>query len=410
MNKKEFKLCIISILISSIFVTILSNFKFFNYDKYFLFPITILLITFLFVIYKKKMVVNKKGYIYLLPICAIILGTFFFKTNISNMIINVFILPALISILFLKLTNINYNMSGNFLKWFYYLFPYKLFNNLKIVKDNVKIAKGDNKKIKNIIKGILISIPFVIVIILLLTSADMYFSAFLDKAINKIIVMFNIEYVINNILTFVIFFIIAFSVLVNIINAKDKVIASGKKKSVEVYIVNTVLIIVNFVFVLFVISEISKLAGNFLKLPSMYTYAEYAREGFFQLLLVTVINFSILFFLIYKTDTINKNGGLKCLVLILIMFTILLIFNSYYRMFLYMYEYGFTVLRTQVILFLLMELIIAVLFIKKLISGLKYMDANTITWVIIITYVINIIVCNNNIIALINNYLGYIKK
>ena len=410
MNKKEFKLCIISILISSIFVTILSNFKFFNYDKYFLFPITILLITFLFVIYKKKMVVNKKGYIYLLPICAIILGTFFFKTNISNMIINVFILPALISILFLKLTNINYNMSGNFLKWFYYLFPYKLFNNLKIVKDNVKIAKGDNKKIKNIIKGILISIPFVIVIILLLTSADMYFSAFLDKAINKIIVMFNIEYVINNILTFVIFFIIAFSVLVNTINVKDKVIASGKKKSVEVYIVNTVLIIINFVFVLFVISEISKLAGNFLKLPSMYTYAEYAREGFFQLLLVTVINFSILFFLIYKTDTINKNGGLKCLVLILIMFTILLIFNSYYRMFLYMYEYGFTVLRTQVILFLLMELIIAVLFIKKLISGLKYMDANTITWVIIITYVINIIVCNNNIIALINNYLGYIKK
>lgn len=95
MNKKEFKLCIISILISSIFVTILSNFKFFNYDKYFLFPIIILLITFLFVIYKKKMVVNKKGYIYLLPICAIILGTFFFKTNISNMIINVFILPAL---------------------------------------------------------------------------------------------------------------------------------------------------------------------------------------------------------------------------------------------------------------------------------------------------------------------------
>ena len=33
MNKKEFKLCIISILISSIFVTILSNFKFFIYDK-----------------------------------------------------------------------------------------------------------------------------------------------------------------------------------------------------------------------------------------------------------------------------------------------------------------------------------------------------------------------------------------
>ena len=142
----------------------------------------------------------------------------------------------------------------------------------------------------------------------------------------------------------------------------------------------------------------------------MYTYAEYAREGFFQLLLVTVINFSIIFFLIYKTDTINENSVLKCLVLILISFTILLIFNSYYRMYLYMHEYGFTILRTQVILFLLMELIIALLFIKKIISSLKYRDANTITWVIMITYVINIIVCNSNIITLINNYLGYPNK
>ena len=410
MSKKNFKLYIIPILVSAIIVTILSNFRLVGYDKYFIFPISILLITYLYLIHKGKLVINKKGYIYLIPIWMIILGTFFLKTNISNMILNFFILPVLISILFLKLTNPNYDISGNFLRWFYHLFPYKLFSNLKIVKDNVTIGKNNNKKANNIITGILISIPFVVIILFLLTSADMYFSVFINKIVNGFSNVFNFYVIKNNILVFIIYFIIAFSVFYNIISNKSKTIADSKKKNIEVSIANTVLVIINLVFVLFLVSEISKLTGNFLQLPNEYTYATYAREGFFQLLLVTVINYSIVFYLMYKTEVVKENKILKYLILILISFTILLIFNSYYRMFLYMYEYGFTILRTQVILFLLMELIIAIMFIKKIISNLKYKDAYTISWVIIITYVFNIMICNENVITLVNNLLGYPNK
>ena len=45
MSKKDFKLYIISILISTIIVTILSNFRLVGYDKFFIFPISILLVT-----------------------------------------------------------------------------------------------------------------------------------------------------------------------------------------------------------------------------------------------------------------------------------------------------------------------------------------------------------------------------
>ena len=72
-------------------------------------------------------------------------------------------------------------------------------------------------------------------------------------------------------------------------------------------VVTTMLFIVNFVFVLFLISEISKLCGNFLKVPKGYIYSSYAREGFFQLLFVTLINFGIILYLIYKTNLVKED-------------------------------------------------------------------------------------------------------
>ena len=180
----------------------------------------------------------------------------------------------------------------------------------------------------------------------------------------------------------------------------------ASKKNITPSIINTVLIMINFVFMLFIISEISKITGNFLKLPVAYTYAKYAREGFFQLLAVTVINFSLILFLLYKTDAIKENKLLKRLLIALIIFTIILIFNSYYRMFLYIKAYGFTVLRMQVVLFLLMELIISFTMIKKIIVKLKHQDAYIFLYVIITTYIINIFICNINVITLINKLLN----
>ena len=62
MDKKNYKLTVIPIIIATIIITILSNFRFANYNKYFLFPITILIITFIYLISKEKLVINKKGY------------------------------------------------------------------------------------------------------------------------------------------------------------------------------------------------------------------------------------------------------------------------------------------------------------------------------------------------------------
>ena len=404
MNKKEDKNIIITTLLSAVIIMIIQNFKIHGYDKYFIIPIIILLFTYFYIL--KNKIINKKGYIYLLPIILIIIGTVIFKTNISNMILNIIIIPILITNLFLTLTNNNYSINSHIIKWLYKIFPSNLFSNLKIVKDNIDINNNNKKKIVNIIKGILLSIPFIIVFMLLLTSADMYFNVFIEKIFRNINNIFNFNTIKNNILVFIIYFIILFSSIINIIKNKNTVDTTSAKRKIEGSIASTLLIMINLVFVLFLISEISKITTNFLEIPMEYTYSMYAREGFFQLLFVTFINFSIIMFFIYKTDSIKENKIIKNLILLLIVFTIILIFNSYYRMFLYMYEYGFTVLRNQVILFLFMELLIFLVLIKKIINNLKHKDAYIFASIMITIYTLNIYLCNINLVTYLNNIIG----
>ena len=74
-------------------------------------------------------------------------------------------------------------------------------------------------------------------------------------------------------------------------------------------------------------------------------------------------------------------------------------------MYLYMHEFGFTVLRTQVILFLTMELILSLVIIKKIISNLKHRDASVFAAIMIATYTLNIFLSNINFTEYMNTLL-----
>ena len=153
----------------------------------------------------------------------------------------------------------------------------------------------NNKKVLNVIFGLLIGLPIGLLILYLLISADRYFGAFINNILS---VLPNIKFSeIWNIFILLFGFILTFSCFINIIknsNKKEKEIK--EKKEINPTISSTILIIINVVFAIFIISEISKLTNNFLHLPIEYTYAEYAREEFFQLLAVTSINLLIILY------------------------------------------------------------------------------------------------------------------
>lgn len=400
MNSKNRKKHILVPLISAILIVIVGMLNIDFYFKSVMFPFLMILIssTILVKDYEK---INKKAYLLIIPIVLIIISNLVLKVlkgNLdgTNQLLNIIVLPLLISTYLFMLVRSDFKVSLENMFLVFKLFPKNLFKNLKFIK--IDTNKEKNDKVINIIFGTIIGIFISGLILALLTSADAYFDKFLSSIVTNINVDFNLWYVIKGIIYFVILFVIG----INLFKNKEIVLKESKMSRVNKTVVTTMLFIVNFVFVLFLISEISKLCGNFLKVPKGYIYSSYAREGFFQLLFVTLINFGIILYLIYKTNLVKEDKKVKCLVLSLIAFSIFLIFNSYYRMFLYIGRFGFTNLRLQVILFLFMEIILFGFIIKKILRGAKK-DGMLFLIIITITYVINLYVCNDWFVGILEN-------
>lgn len=386
-------------IISAILIVIVGKLNIDWYFKSLIFPFLMIVISSTILVMDKKGI-NKKAYYMLIPITLIIFSNLILlglKGNLdgNNELLNIVVLPILISIYLFLLINKNYKISLDNIFLMFKLFPNGLFKNLKYIRINISEKK--NKKIINIIFGIIIGILFSWVILFLLTSADDYFNKFLSKIMINININFNIWLIIK----FIIFFIILFAIGINLFKYKDINMKESKIKNIDKTMIIPMLSVINLVFILFLVSEISKLCGNFLHIPQGYIYSSYAREGFFQLLFVTLINFSIILYLMYKTNLIKENKTIRILVLLLIAFQVLLIFNSYYRMFLYIGKFGFTNLRLQVILFLFMELVLFGIIIKKIVSNIKN-DGLIFLIVMTTTYIINLYICNDLFVKLIS--------
>lgn len=383
-------------IVSALLIVIISNLKIDWYFKTIMFPFFMILVSSTILVIKNDDI-NKKAFYLLIPIILIIFSNLILillkgTLDENNEILNIIVLPILISIYLFSLINKNYKIALVNIPLMFKIFPRYLFRNLKFLK--IKTNREKTNKILNAVFGIIVGIVFSVVILLLLMSADDYFNKFVSKA------FISINFDFSKIMQFVIFFIIIFSIGVNLMRNRYIVMKENKTRKIDHTIIISMLSVINLVFVLFLISEISKLCGNFLQIPNGYIYSSYAREGFFQLLFVTIINFSIILYLIYKTNVIKENKIIRNLVLILIAFSVLLIFNSYYRMFLYIGKFGFTNLRLQVILFLLMELILFGVIIKKIINKINN-DGLIFLAIMTSFYVINLYICNDFFIRLI---------
>ncbi len=398
-NNKIKRANIVVPLIAALLIVIVGKLNINWYFESCMFPFLMVVISStILVIHNKD--INKKAYYWLIPIMLIIfsnliLSIFGGRIDGSNELLNIVLLPIIISMYLFSLINNNYKISLKNALLMFKLFPTGLFENLKYLKINENEKK--NKKVFSFLLGILIGTFFAVIILKLLTSADDYFNIFLSKLVVNIDFNFNIWIIIK----FIVFFIILFVIGINLFKNKDLRMREVKIKNIDKTMIISMLSVINCVFLLFLVSEISKLCGNFLHIPEGYIYSSYAREGFFQLLFVTLINFSIIVYLMYKTKLIKENRWVRILVILLIVFQVALIFNSYYRMFLYIGKFGFTALRLQVILFLLMELVLFGILIKKVVGNIKN-DGLIFIVVMIVTYIINLYLCNDLFIRFIS--------
>ena len=401
--KENIKLFFTIFGVLSLIIMLFNNICINSYISKFIIPVIFLLVSYIYLLRRIGLNKNFYAYYYLIPIASMIMS--YLIISDGNKLLNVIVIPITISIFLYSLVNDKYKISRSIIPNFLRLIPNRLISNLDYLS-MLKKEHKNSKKIDNLVVGFCIGIPIAIVLLILLSSADKYFSLFIDKIITFILNLLDFSNLLPNIMIIFISFCILFSVFINLLRNRNECVKESALKSVNNQVAKIVLVIVNSVFCLFILSEISKLTTNFLHLPVEYTYAMYAREGFFQLLFVTLINISIIIYFVYYTKSINEDKWIKKLISLLIIFSIVLVFNSFYRMYLYMSVYGFTILRLQVILFLIMELLLFIIILLKVIKNIKINEMLTYFIIVITTYIINLYMCNQPIIDLINRLLN----
>ena len=213
-------------------------------------------------------------------------------------------------------------------------------------KNRKKEEKKLDGKGKYIVLGLIIAIPLVFIIFLLLVSADTIFANIFETIFNNIFQKIVLP---KNLLGILITFLFALFTTYSFIAAMAKKTIKEEvfnRRTQEPLVAITITIILSILYLLFCSVQIAGLFFGKLLLPEGYSYANYAREGFFQLLFVCIINLGVVLFCLAY---FRESKLLKILLTIISGCTYIMIISSAIRMILYIQVYYLTFLRIFVL-------------------------------------------------------------
>lgn len=223
--------------------------------------------------------------------------------------------------------------------------------------------------------GLVIGLPLLLVITVLLMSADAVFKDIVLRLPQFVLHLDLLEGVFRTalILFFTLLFFGIFQTLHVWPNSLD---SDNKRKKWNVHwdsiIAITILILLNLVYVLFAVIQFKYFFNG--GLLEGFTYAEYARRGFFELVIVTLINWSLLisFLKLVKVPGKSMNIMMKSMYSLLIGVSGVMLASAYQRLSMYEAAYGFTLDRVLAQAFMLFLLVIfAYTFIRVWIERLS---------------------------------------
>ena len=204
-----------------------------------------------------------------------------------------------------------------------------------------------NKYFVPVLWGLIIAIPVLCVILLLLGSADMVFGNLLGKLFTF---SFPVQ-VFNNLFWLLFSFLFAFFASYCMLYSLSRQVLQGQETSAARNTKDpvtgiTITLLLSLVYFVFCVIQIFYLFCGIGTLPEGYTYAEYAREGYFQLLFVCLFNILLV---LLCNRLFKKHRLLQSLLSFICACTCLMIASSAYRMLLYISAYGLTFLRVFVL-------------------------------------------------------------
>jgi hypothetical protein len=189
--------------------------------------------------------------------------------------------------------------------------------------------------------GFTITVPLLFVITALLYSADVVFA----QMIKRILKFFNFTTVFEILFLIIAVFFVSYAVYAALCmkNVTEK---TEDKRTFEPVIAIIMTTALSAVYLIFSGIQIMYLFIGKMQLPEGYTYSSYAREGFFQLLAVCILN---LFLVLICLHLFRENAILKLILTLISGCTYIMILSSALRMLMYIGQYHLTFLRIFVL-------------------------------------------------------------
>lgn len=221
-------------------------------------------------------------------------------------------------------------------------------------------GKGNqkNRKLWYGLLGIVIALPLLLVVLMLLSSADAVFRELTNQLMDAV----RVDNILN--VAFRICFMYGASYLLVAFLCKHTIREEvGNKKKGEPALAITIAGMLTVIYLIFSAIQIVYLFMGQMQLPEGYTYAMYAREGFFQLLGVSILNLIIV---LAGMAYFKDSNLLKIILTFMSLCTFIMIVSSALRMLIYISYYYLTFLR----IFVLWSLAVLLLLFVGVVIGI----------------------------------------
>lgn len=211
--------------------------------------------------------------------------------------------------------------------------------------------RGD-KKVWPILRGVLIALPVVAVFTALLVSADLIFAQRVEAFFDLLRLENLPEFIFRSIYIFFIGYVLVGVLLHAAHKSEDEKLIGEEKPLIAPFLgfteTSIVLGSVIVLFALFVAVQFQYFFGGQANINlEGYTYAEYARRGFGELVVVAFFSLLLLLGLSYITRRAEKRqrNTFTGLVIALVLLVLVMLVSAFRRLMLYEAAYGFTRMR-----------------------------------------------------------------
>jgi hypothetical protein len=249
----------------------------------------------------------------------------------------------------------------------------KAFSTINLISQvRSKVKSRDN--FIRALKGLLMALPILILFAILFSQADLAFAQFLKSFTNFSIAERTAQYIALLVFAFVAG--LSFLSYIFFGQQEQKTEAAGVKsdepidtgKGTEVMVF---LGLISALFLVFIAFQVTYLFGGETNIINAgFTYAEYARRGFWELLAVAII--SLLLLLAsekYSGAESKMHKYFLAPAMVLIVEVVIIIGSAFKRLSLYIDAYGMTTLRFYVAMFIILLLVLFVVLAVKFIKS-----------------------------------------